>query len=274
MPLIARATPLIQWAVPPAPDSGKPVAVFLIPAYREQARIAATLSSLANQGCPTWAVVVDDGSPEPLVVSESPVPTLLIRLPTNTGIEGALNAGTQVIAENGIPWIARLDCGDRAYPGRLAKQLAAVRGDTTIVATGVRWITTDGTEVQRRIPPPSHRVHRAFALQCPLIHPTVLLRTGTAIEVGGYPTTYPACEDYAFLWRVARRGGVVTLAEVLVDTAYDPQGISLTRHRRQLKSRLRVQWDHAEWAQWQSWLGLARTVLQLAMPQALVQWIG
>jgi hypothetical protein len=191
----------------------------------------------------------------------------------NVGIEGALNAGMQIIAAHGIAWIARLDCGDRAHPRRLAKQLAAVREDTTVVATGVRWVSTDGTEMWRRIPPAEDRVHRAFALQCPLIHPTVLLRTTAAMEVGGYPTTYPASEDYAFLWRVAQRGGVVTLAEVLVDTAYDPHGISIARHRRQLQSRLHVQWDHADWARWQTWAGLTRTILQLGTPQAVVQWI-
>jgi glycosyltransferase involved in cell wall biosynthesis len=256
-----------------APKVGR-IAV-LIPAYNAQGCLGATLRSLDEQGVPFTLVLVDDGSTPPLAVDPAPpnYPVVLLRMPRNGGIEAALNAGLEFIAQAGFEFVARLDAGDRCAPTRLARQqeFLDTHSDVHLVGSNVEWRRDDGGLAFAMTLPSDHAaIARAMHYTVCLIHPTVMFRTSVVRAIGAYSTSYPAAEDLDFFWRIVTTFRVANLTEVLLVTRFDPDGLSITRRRRQLRSKLRIQLKYFRGAEPLSYLGVAKTLALMAVPYGVV----
>jgi glycosyltransferase involved in cell wall biosynthesis len=253
---------------------GGAVAV-LIPVYEDDGRLAGTLRSLEDQGVPTVAVIVDDGSTVPVngVGSPDGVETVVLRHGENRGIERALNTGLEYIRRRGIAYIARLDAGDRCAPRRLLRQreFLDANPDVHLVGSAVEWRDDDErVRFTRRFPTTHEAIVRALRHTTVLIHPAVMFRASVMDSVGDYSTAYPAAEDYDFFVRIASRHHVANLAEVLVITRFDPNGLSMRRRRAQLRSTLRIQLRRFAPAEWTSYYGVLKTLGRFAVPYS---WI-
>src|SRR5688572_15548367 len=121
-----------QHTVPPG------TVAVLVPVYKDDGRLDRTLESLASQGVPLVAVVVDDGSPVPVAIDRRrhAFEVVVLRHDVNRGIEHALNTGLEYISRRGFEFVARLDNGDRCAPGRLARQRAVLQADASIHLVG------------------------------------------------------------------------------------------------------------------------------------------
>ena len=99
-----------------------------------------------------------------------------------------------------------------------------------------------------------------------LIHPTVMFRTTVLHAVGKYSYEYPAAEDFEFFWRIAQRFQVANVSEVLLVTRFDRNGLSVTRRRKQLRSKLRIQLENFRVAEPLSFVGVAKTLALMSVP--------
>lgn len=247
----------------------------LIPVFNDDGRLAGTLRSLLHQGTPAVAVVVDDGSTPPLSHDVVPhgVETVILRHEVNRGIEQALNTGLEYIRRRGIPYVARLDNGDTCARGRLARQRDYLEANDSVhlVGSAVEWRDALGRRRFAREFPTAHdAIVRALHHTTALIHPAVMFRTSVVDTVGMYSTDYPAAEDYEFFFRIARRHRVANLADTLLVTRFDPDGLSMRRRGEQLRSTLRVQLDFFQPTTWASYYGVLKTLARMAIPYA---WI-
>jgi glycosyltransferase involved in cell wall biosynthesis len=113
------------------------------------------------------------------------------------------------------PYVARMDADDRSLPGRLQGQAELLDGDARLglVGCGFRMIADKGPLS------PGYEAYAAWAngvatasdilrelfVECPLPHPSWMLRREAALAVGGYwDDGLP--EDYHLLLRLARAG--------------------------------------------------------------------
>jgi glycosyltransferase involved in cell wall biosynthesis len=243
----------------------------LIPVYNEGGRLRETLESLRAQGVAFTAVLVDDGSTPPLHVDAGAYeyPIVVHRMPRNGGIEAALNAGLELIEARGFELVARLDVGDRCTPTRLATQQAFLDQypDVHLVGSDVEWRRDDGSlAFALTLPSTHHEISRALHHTVCLIHPTVMFRTSVVRAVGRYSYDYPAAEDFEFFWRIARRFQVANVSQVLLVTRFDRNGLSITRRRRQLRSKLRIQLENFRVAEPLSFVGVAKTLALMSVP--------
>jgi Predicted glycosyltransferases len=247
----------------------------LIPVYNDRSQLNGTLGSLAGQDVDLTVVIVDDGSNPPLNVDTAryAFPIVLLRLPSNGGIERALNAGLQYISRAGFDYVARLDNGDLCKPSRLRIQRDFLDDNPEIALVGsyVEWMTAPDTVAFRMEYPTAHHdilrwMHRISCLS----HPTVMFRTEIVAKVGDYPLAYPAAEDFEYFWRIARRFQVANIPSVLVQTQLDPAGISLTRRKQQLRSRLRIQAKYFDIRDPYSYMGFTKTLLLFVTPNSWV----
>jgi glycosyltransferase involved in cell wall biosynthesis len=243
----------------------------LIPVYNEGGRLRETLESLRAQGVAFTAVLVDDGSTPPLHVDAGAYeyPIVVHRMPRNAGIEAALNAGLELIEARGFELVARLDVGDRCTPTRLATQQAFLDQhlDVHLVGSDVEWRRDDGSlAFALTLPSTHHEISRALHHTVCLIHPTVMFRTSVVRAVGRYSYDYPAAEDFEFFWRIARRFQVANVSQVLLVTRFDRNGLSITRRRRQLRSKLRIQLENFRVAEPLSFVGVAKTLALMSVP--------
>jgi len=261
--------------IPGAPREGALADVaVLMPAFNGQADVERTLASFAEDAT-IYALVVDDGSTPPLIAPA--VPGMLVeilRMAKNGGIERALEAGIDALADRGFRYAARIDAGDLACPQRLAKQRAHMEAAPTLAALGM-W-----TQVVSRSGEPlfmlrpavdARQLKRERFLRSPLVHPSVMLRVDAVRAVGNYRRLYPAAEDLDLFLRLMERYECANLPELGLYYELNEGGVSATKRRRQIVSTLRLQVRYLNVLNWRDWVGLGKSLMHLVVPYRALQ---
>lgn len=252
--------------------------ICLIPHYNNPEGLAKSLASIGrDEQCDV--LVVDDGSVnKPLDEAAARAAFAaqgeihFLRMEKNRGIEHALNTGLVWIMQQGYELVGRLDCGDENLPNRFAKQTAflAVHPNVMLLGGAASFVDQQGVEqFVLRHPSNDRLIYSALKSNSAFIHPTVVFRTEALKTTGGYPLDVPAAEDYALFWEFSRHFDVANLPDVLIRYELDPGGISLSKRKKQLKSRLKLQWRNMDQSG-MAWYGLFRTLLLLILPYGLV----
>ena len=207
--------------------SREPLVSFLMPVYNSERTVERAVQSMLGQRGPEAEkieyVVIDDGSTDGTYeilcsLAAQDERLSLIRLP-HRGLVPALIEGQ---ARCRGEFIARMDADDIAHPERLKAQLELMRSDTRLGLAGTRvryfprkrvrkgllhyesWLNsllegTDTGSVNRKI-------RREIFVECPLAHPTFLLRRRALDQAGGYRDHRNWPEDYDLLLRMAEAG--------------------------------------------------------------------
>lgn len=252
--------------------------VVLVPYFNSMPGLVASLASFGrSEICDV--LVVDDGSESTPVDQEAAKAAFSARgsvqvlaLPRNVGIEGALNAGLDWIVGRDYEFVARLDCGDKNIPDRIARQEAFLDAHPDVILVGGAAEFVDpstGQGFELRHPTDHDGIVAAMRRNSAFVHPAVMFRTSALTLVGRYPTDTPAAEDFAFFWRFIHAGRVANLPEVLIIYELNPSGISLSGRRQQLDSRLLVQRANDD-GSWQAKMGRIRTMTLRRLPYGLV----
>jgi glycosyltransferase involved in cell wall biosynthesis len=254
-----------------------PEIAVLMPVYNPTVdEIARTLESLREQDEAFHLFLVDDGSsrkPDYTRLLDG-IDHTLIELPSNQGITGALNAGLGALLKLPFRYIARIDCGDLALPGRFRKQRQFMQAhpELAIIGTynqvliphlnGSYTARGDGSE---------KAIARDLQYNSPLSHPTMMLRPDVFRKIGLYSNAFDAAEDYELVRRADRAGlRISIMPEVLLLKIEDGNSISQRKRKKQLASRLRIQWKYRDLANVHSIAGMLRTMLQIVLPQKLI----
>lgn len=247
---------------------------FLMPAYNPSREdLARTVGSLLAQTEAADIVIVDDGSR--VAVSKILAPhadITVLRLNRNQGITAALNHGLDYIVENGYEFVARMDCGDICAPNRIAKQEAYMDAHSGIDLLGAfadivdehgNHLFFEGTSGGREA------IGRKLQDNAAFKHPTFFFRTSSVQKLGGYSTRYPHAEDYEFMLRAYKNGGIACLDDVLLIYEKNSASISSKNRSAQLWSRLRIQLKHLNPTSLSAYVGMARTIVTLLVPASI-----
>lgn len=161
-------------------------------------------------------VVVDDGStdatPDLLESWARQDPRVRVVRQEPAGLVTALERARALAR---APLLARMDHDDVALPGRLAAQLDLLEGrpDLVLCGCGVRCVPRDRlTDGARRYErwlnglEDAAAIERDLFVECPVAHPTFMVRAAAVDAVGGYRDRgWP--EDYDLLLRLWEAGG-------------------------------------------------------------------
>lgn len=260
---------------PGATGQPTPAVCVLIPVWKDQAGLSRTLEALARDPLPFDITVVDDGSLTPITCPEQvgAHPVTLLRLPRNQGIEHALNAGLTQILERGYRYVARLDCADIPFDGRIARQAEYLDAHPRVgvLGTWARCIDDAGTYLfTLRLPADHAGITRRQRYVAALLHPTVMIRAEALRVAGLYTDRYKTAEDHELFLRIGRHYELANLPEALTEYVVSTQGTTTLRRRRTLVSRFRLLRDTFEPTDPHAWLGLARTLALMAVPFGVV----
>jgi GT2 family glycosyltransferase len=193
----------------------KPRVSILLPAYAAEATLASALRSIQRQTETRWeCVVVDDGSSDETAAvargfAERDPRFLVLRL-SHGGLVRALNRGLEAC---GAPLIARMDADDLMHRERLALQIGALDADPSLDALGChvrlfpRPALADGMRDYERwlcsIDSPD-RVRAEAFVECPVAHPTLLIRSEILKQMRYRERGWP--EDYDLILRLLAAG--------------------------------------------------------------------
>ncbi|MGC8841188.1 MAG: glycosyltransferase family 2 protein [Candidatus Sumerlaeaceae bacterium] len=217
-----------------------PLLSVLLPVRNAEPTLGEAIASVLNQ---TWShfelVVINDSSTDgsDRVARAWQQRDSRVNVVDNKGqgIIEALQTGLSVARGD---FIARMDADDRALPQRFAKQMELIERDPrcSVCATHVSDIGDVGQGRQRYTQwLNSVRTHddvvRNLFIECPVAHPTLIIRRRALEHVGGYRDV-PWPEDYDLilrLWLAGARFAVV--AEPLVEWGDSPSRLSRTDPR-------------------------------------------
>lgn len=243
----------------------------LIPVFDDQAGIDSTLDALGHDPSRLDILIVDDGGPEPVSCparcGEHTV--TLLRLEPNRGIEHALNAGLEEVLRLGYRYVARLDAGDIPLAGRFSQQVDFLdrHPEVGVVGTWAECVDEHGTYLfTMRFPTEHGAILRKQRYVPGLLHPTIMIRTEILPGVGRYSDRYKAAEDYDLFVRIGRRHGLANIPEALTRYVVSSSGTSVTKRRKTLISRLRIQATNFSWTDPHAYFGIVRTVIFLGLP--------
>lgn len=118
----------------------KPRILIVIPAHNEGGRIAAVIAEIREQAPRVDLVVVDDASADLTGEEAEAVGCRVVRLPTNLGIGGAVQAGFKYAEQHGYDIAVQIDGDGQHDPGFLGDLLDPILRDEADVVIGSRYI--------------------------------------------------------------------------------------------------------------------------------------
>ena len=203
-------------------NGGRPnvgLLALLVPAYNCQEQFNATICTLPRE-LPLRVLIVDDGSGPPLTLPpcDTGHDVRIVRNDKNLGIHGALRRGVELLHAEEIPYVARLDAGDFALPGRFLLQLRFLEARADVAIVGSAW---EAVDAQGRLmyvcrpPTEDGDIHRLILLKHCLGHPAVMFRVAAVVQVGNYRDAYPCAEDLDLFLRLTQRYRAANLGKSL-----------------------------------------------------------
>lgn len=194
-----------------------PLISVLLPAFDAARTLPSCLRSIQAQSEPRWqCVVVDDGSTD----ETRAVATGLARgderiavVGTDAGHRGLIPALQHGLAHCHAPYVARMDADDLMHRERLAAQLTALESSPLLAAVGChvrifpRAALTEGLRRYERwlgrIDSATRLAREAF-VECPVVHPSLMIRTPILREQGYRDPGW--AEDYDLILRLLAAG--------------------------------------------------------------------
>ena len=194
----------------------------VIPARGSPAWLRLSLESIASQSMlPNAVWVIDDGLALKGATADFGKRCLgeRFRLVRNAGqgISAALNTA---IRQSSAEWIARMDADDVAHPQRLQSQLEFLKAQAEGIigcGTQVRFINGAGVVLDRsRLPTAWPDIIKQIYCRTSFIHPTLLIRKDVLLATP-YRSTMDGAEDVDLILRLAEKGKILNLNDVLLD---------------------------------------------------------
>jgi len=223
----------------------KPEVSVVMGVYNGAEHLEATLSSVLSQtDCDMEFIVVDDGSTDDAgrILDEWAARDGRLRVihQQNTGLTRALIRGC---AEAKGEYIARQDVGDVSLPGRLAKQVKALREDAELsfVSCHSRYVGPHGEFLYQQAgtgfaksPVDIIDVRQLHGvLDGPSHHGSVMFRRDRYVEAGGYREQFYFGQDWDLWYRLGLAGKFQMLPETLYQARIGINDISTSSKQLQ-----------------------------------------
>jgi glycosyltransferase involved in cell wall biosynthesis len=227
------------------PMSDQPAVSVVMSVYNGAATLRETLDSiLGQQGVDFEVLVVDDGSRDATsaMLDEAAANDRRIRVihQENQGLTRSLVTGCRAAR---APFIARHDCGDRSHPERLHKQLELMSGsdEVVLVSCSTRYVGPEG-EPLYVVSSVGEEVRRSLlhdgvdSVRGLTHHGTAMFRRETYFDAGEYRPQFRFAQDLDLWVRMAQRGAIAFVPEVLYEARFEPNAISGVHRNEQIES--------------------------------------
>lgn len=242
----------------------------LLPVHNARSELHETLESLRGQDESFVCFVVDDGSTPAISIAEKDYdfPIQLITLESNIGITAALNRGLEAIVQRGFRYIARIDAGDIALPGRFAAQKRFLENNPAyaLVSTAYEVFDENGHKMYRVFPPKNHeQIYRSLFYRNPILHPGIMFNAAIFENGLRYDEKFRTGQDYEIIRRLSKTGKLANLPEILNRYQFSSSSITSSRKMRYV-GRMRIQLMYFEPLSPHSYLGVLRSMLLCFVP--------
>ncbi len=123
---------------------GDKEALIIVPAYNEAEGIVRVVNEIRTRAPYADVLVVNDGSDDATGRLAEGAGALVIHLPANLGIGGAVQTGYRYAEENGYRYAAQIDGDGQHNPADFERLLDTLRGSGADMVVGSRFLTGQG----------------------------------------------------------------------------------------------------------------------------------
>lgn len=231
----------------PAPKISVIMPVFNAGSFLEEA-----IESALNQRFTDFEFLIhDDGSTDGSLRVLRDYAARDSRIVLSAGAnEGVFAARNLLQAKAQGDLLAVMDADDICLPDRFEKQVAYLDANPECVVLGGSHIIMDavGRPILRNRMPQGHdridgqNIHAIVSIH----HPTVMMRRGAVLDCGGYDASYRAAGDLDLWLRMAERGRLANLPDIVLK--YRLHDKSISGAKGDLQRRMCRQACEAAWA--------------------------
>ena len=221
--------------------SENPLVSVIMPTYNVENYVVEAINSILKQSYQNFEFfIIDDGStdhtPE-ILKSFVDSRIKLIFNEKNEGNPAARNKGCRLATGK---YIAAMDADDVAYPERFEIQVKFLEDNLDVLALGTSYRMM-GENVEVILPTEWEKVKYILMKTFCMLHPTIMIRRKDMEDVGFYYTNSRFAEDYNLLLRLAKRGKVTNLSNVLLIRRLHEKQISSVHKKEQHEFSRKVQ---------------------------------
>jgi len=183
--------------------------IAIVPALNEEGSIARVIEEIRAYDPELRIVVVDDGSTDRTAEAARAADAMVLRLPFNLGIGGAVQTGLRYAHENGFEFAVRVDGDGQHDAAQLATVIEPVLRDEADIAVGSRYLGLGGegyrATASRRLGIRILASTVSLLTRQRITDPTsgfqALNRKAIALFAADYPHDYPEVEGLVLLVR-------------------------------------------------------------------------
>ena len=183
--------------------------IAIVPALNEEGSIARVIEEIRAYDPELRIVVVDDGSTDRTAEAARAADAMVLRLPFNLGIGGAVQTGLRYAHENGFEFAVRVDGDGQHDAAQLATVIEPVLRDEADIAVGSRYLGLGGegyrSTTSRRLGIRILASTVSLLTRQRITDPTsgfqALNRKAIALFAADYPHDYPEVEGLVLLVR-------------------------------------------------------------------------
>lgn len=169
------------------------------------------LQSIAEQTFSQFGMVIVEDGPVSSSIDktiqhfEQRLTIKRLKLPRNQGLGAALSAGLTACSAE---LVARMDCDDWSAPDRIERQVSRFESqpDLDVLGSFALEVDESGVENRLRTVPLSHEAIIQAMWANPIIHPSVMFRRASILNVGSYSPQLRRRQDYELWFRCANAG--------------------------------------------------------------------
>lgn len=192
----------------------------LMPVYNGERYLDQAVKSIINQTYKNIEIVIiDDGSFDRSIEIIKYYMSLDGRVKAyflpHSGLVAALNYG---LVKCKGDFVVRMDADDIALPNRVERLFSCiVRSQLLVVGSAVSLMDESGKRLRDgNVPVGVEKVKNRLRHSSCIFHPTVIFRRESVLSAGGYRSQFKAAEDYDLWLRLAEKGGLNNISDVLL----------------------------------------------------------
>lgn len=222
--------------------------------------------------------IIDDGST--LLFDESKVLKVytqgniyFLYQDKNKGVGEAANRGLVLAQQKGYKYIGRFDCGDICHKGKYKTQLTYLdeNPEIKLISTWARVLDMEGNYLYKYTFPLTYEeIKKNIYINSTFLNPSAVFKTEILDKVGLYEHKYRhAAQDYAFFFKVVKHYKCINLSITGIDYIIDPNSISSSKRRLQLKNRIKIILEHFYFGYYPI-LGLTKASISYMFPRKTI----
>jgi hypothetical protein len=225
---------------------GQPLVSVVMSVFNGERFLREAVESILSQTLSDFEfIIVNDGSTDgTAAILDSFArsdPRLRVYPQQNRGAAESWNRGCRSAQAK---YIARMDADDVALNDRLSRQIEFLEkhDDVGLLGGAVEFIDPTGKTLYKRLYPlEDHEIQTLLLRECAFIHPAVVIRKAAFFAAGGYRKVFADAADYDLWLRIAERGQVANLGEVVLKYRIHPEQVSCCKLRQQCLMALAIQ---------------------------------